>query len=192
MTARSMTTAGLAASVLLLAGCSSSLLGGGDRGTAAPAVSSAAPATAPATASGTAASPPSRANPLATIEAPIPLDGDPRATVMIDLLGLERQGKLLVLTAAVTPHNSLAKTQSLYTMFGGHSWHPQLVDVQNLKLYQVVSAGQPLQTSDLGDEVASGFTLFVQATFAAPPPDVATINVQMADQVPAFTNVPIR
>ena len=137
-------------------------------------------------------SPEALANPLATVSAGVPIDGDPQASLKVDLLGLERQGKLLVMTAAVTPTNSLAKEQSLFGMLGQQSFRPQLVDPQNLKLYEVVRAGGPLQSNDVGNQVPSGTPLVVHAVFAAPPPAVTAINVQVVEQVPTFTNVPIR
>jgi hypothetical protein len=111
----------------------------------------------------------------------------------VDVLALKRKDKLLILTAAVTPKNSLAEPQSLFRVLGNHSWFPKLIDTTNLKQYAVVrSGGSRLATSDLGVEAASGQPMFVYAVFAAPPADVTSINVLFADGIPALTDVPIQ
>jgi hypothetical protein len=133
------------------------------------------------------------ANPIATVEAKTGMEDDPEGTVKVDVLGLKRKDKLLILTAAVTPKTSLAERQSLFEALGHHSWFPKLVDTANLKQYSVVrSGGSRLSSGDLTVESASGQPMFVYAVFAAPPADVTSINVLFADSVPVLTNVPIQ
>jgi hypothetical protein len=194
MSERSVWAVWLTAAAIALSGCSGGVPGLGKSGTPAPAAAPSAPAGS-GSAGGASAeagvSEEALANPLATVEAPVPIEGDPKATLKVDLLGLERQGKLLVMTAAVTPNNTLAKEQSLFGMLGDQSFRPQLIDPDNLKLYEVVTAGGPLQSTTVGNKVPPGTPLVVHAVFAAPPPAVTRINVQVAEQVPTFTNVPI-
>lgn len=133
------------------------------------------------------------ANPIATVEAKTGMEQDPEGTVKVDVLGLKRKDKLLVLTAAVTPQNSLAEPQSLFRVLGSHSWMPTLVDTVNLKQYSPVRAGgTSLRTGDLMVKAGSGQPMFVYAVFAAPPADVTKINVLFADSIPVLTDVPVQ
>ncbi len=133
------------------------------------------------------------ANPIATVEARTGMEKDPAGTVKVDILGLKRKDKLLILTAAVTPKNSLAEPQSLFRVLGSHSWSPTLVDTANLKQYSVVRArGGQLASGDLSVKAGSGQPMFVYAVFAAPPAEVTTINVLFADSIPALTDVAIQ
>ena len=132
-------------------------------------------------------------NPIATVEARTGMEKDPEGTVKVDILGLKRKDKLLILTAAVTPTNSLAEPQNLFRVLGSHSWSPTLVDTANLKQYSVVRAkGGRLASGDLSVKAASGQPMFVYAVFAAPPTDVTKINILFADSIPALTDVAIQ
>jgi hypothetical protein len=132
-------------------------------------------------------------NPIATVEARTGMEDDPEGTVKIDVLGLKRKDKLLILTAAVTPDNSLARPQNLFSVLGNHTWRPTLVDTVNLKQYSVVRAqGGRLASADLSVKAASGQPMFVYAVFAAPPTDVTKINILFADSIPALTDVAIQ
>lgn len=133
------------------------------------------------------------ASPLATVEARTGMEKDPAGTVKVDILGLKRKDKLLVMTAAVTPKNSLAEPQSLFLVLGSHSWSPTLIDTANLKQYSVVRAsGGRLASGDLSVKAGSGQPMFVYAVFAAPPAEVTKINVLFADSIPALTDVAIQ
>jgi hypothetical protein len=132
-------------------------------------------------------------NPIATVKARTGMEKDPEGTVKVDILGLKRKDKLLILTAAVTPTNSLAEPQSLFRVLGSHSWSPTLVDTTNLKQYSVVRAkGGRLASGDLSVKAGSGQPMFVYAVFAAPPADVTKINILFADSIPALTDVTIQ
>ena len=197
-----MSCACVAALALSVAACSSeekSPAGSGSgTASAAPSASSAAASAAPSAdpqENGSAAAGvglEALANPIATVEAKTGMEKDPEGTVKVDLLGLKRKDRLLILTAAVTPTNSLAEPQSLFQVLGSHTWRPTLVDTKNLKQYSVVRSGGPLSSGDLSAKAGSGQPMFVYAVFAAPPADVTTINVLFADTIPAFTDVPVQ
>jgi hypothetical protein len=185
MPARSVVVGALVAGLVGLTGCSVPGLGGGSA-TGTPAAP--APATAPPL-----VPPDGFRNALATVQVPMSLDNDQQARLKIDVLGLKRQGKVLVLTAALTPTTSQTDALNLYEMLGQQSWQPQLIDVNNLKLYRVATAGSgELRSKDIGDRVPSGSTLLVEATFAAPPAGVDALNLQFADQIPTFEGVRIQ
>jgi hypothetical protein len=197
MSARTVSTAALAVATIVLAGCSASLTGGG-----APEPARTTAATAPGTAaagseSATTPAPVVAADPFRNVlgrqDVPMPLQGDTKATLRVDLLSLKRDGRVITLTAAFTPTHTLTEQMSLYNMLGDQGWQPTLIDVDNLKLYSVLSGGSAgrMQSNDLGDKVPSGAPLLVHAVFAAPPPGVTAVNVQVADQVPTFERVRI-
>jgi hypothetical protein len=189
----------LAALALTAAGCSGATDDQGAQETstsAAPAASSSPSASADPQENGSATAGvglEDLANPIATVEAKTGMEDDPEGTVKVDVLGLARKDKLLILTAAVTPQNSLAEPQSLFGVLGSHSWMPTLVDTVNLKQYSPVRAkGGAMRTGDLTVKAASGQPMFVYAVFAAPPADVTKINVLFADSIPVLMDVPVQ
>lgn len=197
----SASTAVAVAVALALTACSSEEKEGpGDQGASSPAASASPSPTGSASAdpeeNGSAAAGvglEALANPVATVEAKTGMEDDPEGTVKVDILGLKRKDKLLILTAAVTPKTSLAERQNLFEVLGDRSWFPTLVDTANLKQYSVVrSGGSRLSSGDLSVEAASGQPMFVYAAFAAPPADVTSINVLFADSIPVLTDVPIQ
>jgi hypothetical protein len=132
-------------------------------------------------------------HPIATVRGKTGMEKDPAATVKVDLLGLERKDKVVVLTAAVTPTTTLSDPQNLFRVLGSNSWMPSLIDTVNLKQYAVVRAGgKILSSNDLVVRAGSGQPMFVYAVFAAPPPDVTKVNVLFSDAIPAFSDVPIQ
>jgi hypothetical protein len=196
--------AGVLALAVLMAGCSSGEEADGTAGTST-AASPSAPSPSGSTGAGSSVDAQENgsadaggglealANPVATVQAKTGMEEDPDGSVKVDVLALKRKDKLLIMTAAVTPRNSLAEPQSLFTVLGKHSWFPTLVDTKNLKLYSVVrSGGSRLSSKDLGVKAASGQPMFVYAVFAAPPADVTSINVQFADGIPALNDVPVQ
>ena len=132
-------------------------------------------------------------HPIATVTAKVGMEKDPAATVKVDLLGLKRKDKIVVLTAAVTPTTSLTEPQKLFRVLGSNSWLPSLIDTVNLKQYSVVRAGgRTLSSNDLVVQAGSGQPMFVYAVFAAPPPEVTKVNVLFSDAIPTFTDVPVQ
>lgn len=126
--------------------------------------------------------------------APAVVEGDPKATMKIDVLGLKRQGKTVIASYAftVTSPAGSDKADWLYDYLGGHGWNPALVDSKNLKLHKVVRANDNQVASDYqGAEFRPGQTFYAYAVFAAPPEDVTTMDVLASDGVPAFPTVPL-
>lgn len=119
------------------------------------------------------------------------MEADPKGTIKVDVLRLERKDKLLVMTAAVTPTNSLTGPTNLFRLLGDHSWRPRLIDSVNLKEYSPVTGNGALTSESTNVSAASGQPMFVYAVFAAPPADVTTIGVLFADAVPTLSDVPI-
>lgn len=137
--------------------------------------------------------PQQQGKPVATTTVPVGYKEDHKAKAKIDILSLKRSGKLLVLTAAVTPQLSDDSLQpTLFALMGNHSFDPSLVDSVNLKQYSVVGGAGPMHSSDIAVRAGSGSSMFVYAVFAAPPADVAKLDVNFYDGVPTFVGVPIR
>ena len=199
-----LAAAALAGSVLL-SGCS-----GGD--SAAPAKAAPVGSTAsPSSSSSSSSSDPNAADraaeaskagidpanppkPIASATAAAVVEGDPKATMRLDLLGLKRTGKTVLATFAftVTSPGGSTRPQWIYDYLGDTGWHPQLVDTTNLKLHRVVKAGgRPVATDYQGAKFAPGQTLYAYAVFAAPPSDVTTMDVIPSDNVPALPDVPL-
>lgn len=154
------------------------------------AVSSADPA-----ANGAASAGVDPANPPAVIASttvPWPRSKDPEQTAKVELFGLRRSGKTLVLTGALTFTTSVTDDVSLYETAGNATWRPQLVDPVGLKLYRVVSwKGADVQADISNLRTPSGARVYLWAVFAAPPPGVTTLDVHFAAGVPPFTAVPV-
>lgn len=117
---------------------------------------------------------------------------DAETDITLDLLGLRRDGDLLVLNLGFTPKEG---QRTSYYGWTGTSWAPQIVDTTNLKVHSVVEGPEgrlATGTGPTGIPVAGGQTLYLYAVFAAPPKDVTTVTVKPADGAPAFTHVEIQ
>lgn len=116
--------------------------------------------------------------------------------VRIDLFGLKRQGELMVLTAAVTPDKSSKSEPQDFFGWIDNSWYPQVIDTENLKVHDVVTekGGGPVmtKTGSVTTTFGPGQTYYMYAVFAAPPQDVDTVTVKLADGAPAVTGVTIQ
>lgn len=145
-------------------------------------------------AAGAGVDPSNPGTPLATTTVPLPTAQDPDATLRVDILGLRRQDRLLLLTAAVTPTTTSSDARTLFAMLGQHTWTPKLVDTVNLKEYSAARAKSSsyLQTDDLGVSAVSGQPAYVYAAFAAPPADVTKMTVSFQSSVPPFPDVPLQ
>ncbi|MEV7908259.1 hypothetical protein, partial [Streptomyces anulatus] len=122
------------------------------------------------------------------------------ADLGVRITGLKRQGRLTTLTWTVTNKSDDVKWQ----MTGGMGDTPgglgltvagvSLVDPVNGKRYTVARTGKyPHATclcSDYDVFTEPGEVLPLNATFAAPPPDVTKINVDLK-VLGVFTDVPI-
>ncbi len=134
--------------------------------------------------------------PLATATVPGQIDGDPAATLDIAVLQLRRSGKTVVLTYSVTPHTTQDKADNLYQWFGESGTQPTLVDTTNLRLHRIPEQSNgvsgDVMTNLVNLKAASGQTVYVYAVFAAPPDDVTTMSVNVADGIPAMIDVPVQ
>ena len=76
---------------------------------------------------------------------------------------------------------------------GKSTFAPELIDVENLKEYSVVttSGGSRWSSSDLGTKGVNGSPMTAYAWFAAPEDDIDAIDVRVTEFWPTFTDVPI-
>ncbi|MFF5209410.1 hypothetical protein [Streptosporangium sp. NPDC000396] len=122
------------------------------------------------------------------------------ADLTVDITGLRRQGRLITLSWTVTNKGDTAWDMSsnmgdtpagIGLTVGGVS----LVDPVNAKRYRVARTGEGLSRvrcvcSEYDVRTEPGEVLPLYATYAAPPPDVRRINVEMP-VLGVFTDVPI-
>ncbi|MEU8305755.1 hypothetical protein AB0C84_19540 [Actinomadura sp. NPDC048955] len=117
------------------------------------------------------------------------------AKIDIALMGLKAKGQLATLTAQLTPHVPVGDTVRLnaYRLNGEHGLGTSLIDAVNLKRYVVVkdSAGKELQTDEIFTHMTNGQTTPFYFTFAAPPENVKTVDVQIGTW-PTFRDVPVQ
>jgi hypothetical protein len=172
----------VAAAGVLLAGCSSDS-GSGDPKKSAPAAPAAPASTGAAVDTGdVAVVDPANAIASTTVDA---YEGK----VDVSVLSLTVRGKLAQLALSITPHTGETLFQSMNKVFGGVP-AVSLVDPVNLKRYVVVkdSAGKELGAGNAAVALKGSTTL--NYTFAAPPENVASVDVQFGD-FPPFRSVPI-
>ncbi|MFF0307618.1 hypothetical protein ACFYSC_09325 [Streptosporangium sp. NPDC004379] len=116
-----------------------------------------------------------------------------------DITGLRRQGRMVTLSWTIT--NTGDTDWSMYTRLGDESTHlgltvagVSLVDPVNAKRYRVARTGEGTGTkcvcSAYENSIDAGEVVTMYATYAAPPPDVQKINVEMP-VLGVFTDVPI-
>jgi hypothetical protein len=165
------------------------------KGAAAPTTTSADTTPGASTAATTTAASGTGAQPVA--QETVRSACSPGATVTIAVLGLRVQGSLATLTLAFTPHdpNKSASDQiSLFDMNCSQGSDVNLIDPVGLKRYEVVkdSNQNSLGPGDLQVTAVSGQMATAHYTFAAPPANVTAIDVQVSDNWPQFTNVPIQ
>lgn len=134
--------------------------------------------------------------PIASVTMPLSgkIANNEATQATVDLLGLKRDGELLVLTVGFTPKDGKPTS---YFGWTGTNWAPQIVDGQNLKVHDVAqledaNTSIATQTGPASISVGGGDTLYLYAVFGAPPEDVETVTVKVADGAPAVTDVTIR
>jgi hypothetical protein len=128
-----------------------------------------------------------------TVKAPNSRDG----TVDIAILGLAVQGQLATLTARFSPHFPSAAPDdsiSLYDM-SDNALDPRdvsLVDAVGLKRYLVVedANNNSLGADEVNTEAVNNSSVIAHWTFAAPPPDVTKLDVELGP-FPPFNDIPI-
>ena len=126
-------------------------------------------------------------------EVAVPSSPEDIATIGIHSLTVE--GDVQVLRLVITPHfesKGASDTVNVYDVFDKQKFWPQLVDMENLKVYSPVSetaqawASDAVYTKTINDE-----PMVVWAVFAAPEDDNETFDVRLLDSWPAFTDVPV-
>ncbi len=133
-------------------------------------------------------------DPVATAEIPASVEGDPEATMTVQLFGLEKQGETVVATFAFTVNSEDGSDEQrqLYHYLGNTGWHPYAIDTVNLNKHGVLGGAKTGQTDYQGSRFKPGQTFYDYASFAAPPADVTTMDVMMVDGAPMATGVEIR
>ena len=164
--------------MVLVAGCSAG--GGGD---GAPPKAADAPRSAETPQSDVAVADPGR-----TI-AQAAFDG-PKGKFELAVVSLTARGRLANLTLTLTPHYEGKESALAFIYFGGNAPVVSLVDPVNLKRYLVVkdSEGNSLGSGNENYNIGQPNTL--SYTFAAPPENVASVDVQF-DDYPPFRDVPV-
>lgn len=132
-------------------------------------------------------------DPIASAEAPAIVEGDPEATMTVNLHSLTRSGETVLAVYSFQVHSTHTDHQDdLYNYFGGDGWHPFLIDTKNLNRHDVLTGAGDAQTDYMGGEFRPGQTFYAYAVFAAPPADVTTMDASLSDGVPMATGVPLR
>lgn len=116
------------------------------------------------------------------------------AKVDIAIMGIKVKGKLSTLTTRITPHVPPGGDQSpsLYDLNGDEGPGTSLIDPVNLKRYVVVedSSGDKMRTDYITTHIANDQPSTFWVTFAAPPENVETVDVQIGSW-PTFRNIPV-
>jgi hypothetical protein len=116
------------------------------------------------------------------------------ATVDIAIMGLRVKGKLATLSVQLTPHvpGGEAGRINAYRLNGRRGLGTSLIDPVNLKRYVVVkdSAGKTLETDDIFTKMTNDQATPFSFTFAAPPENVKSIDVQIG-LWPMFRDIPV-
>ena len=132
--------------------------------------------------------------PVASEKIPANVEGDPDATLTVDLLGLYRQGKTVTGQFSFTLNaKDGAETDDLYSYLGEQGWTPYFVDTANLQKHSVLSdSTSDAQTEIIGPDFSAGQTFYAYAVFAAPPDDVKEVDVAVVDGMSAIQGVKIQ
>jgi hypothetical protein len=131
--------------------------------------------------------------PVVSLTTPRPTSSDPDATARIDIYSIKRQGRLAILTLSITPKTNSTDSVAQFTFMGNHFFSPSLVDPVNLREYEVVSSSKgSLSTGNTSARSYSGQPMFVWAVFAAPPPNVQKVNLNLYSFLPTFMDVPVQ
>jgi hypothetical protein len=122
---------------------------------------------------------------------------DKGATIRVDVLQLQRQGKMAVLDWKITVEKGAYWTVGV--KMGQHNTdytvsNVSLIDTRNSKRYRVARSegeqGTCACTKTDATTVQRGGAQPFQAMFAAPPPEITKINVSLGE-LGGLTNVPI-
>lgn len=133
---------------------------------------------------------------VATQEVPVP--GSAEDTVTVSVFPLEVKGDVQVLHFVVTPHFQSVREDdeiNLSEMIESLGIYPgpQLIDMENLKVYSVIHpAGEWWMSDEFTTKTTNGRPVAAWAVFAAPEDDVDSFEVRMHESWPAFTEVPVQ
>lgn len=116
------------------------------------------------------------------------------AKVDIAIMGLRTKGRLATLNVQFTPHVPAGGPDRInaYGLNGEHGLGTSLIDPVNLKRYVVVkdSGGKELETDDIFTNMTNDQATPFYFTFAAPPENVKTVDVQIGSW-PTFRDIPV-
>ncbi|MFA1541295.1 hypothetical protein [Actinomadura monticuli] len=116
------------------------------------------------------------------------------AKVDIAIMGLKAKGRLATLGVHLTPRlpGTVTDRINAYGLNGDRGLGTSLIDPVNLKRYVVVkdSGGKELETDDIFTRMTNNQTTPFFYTFAAPPENVKSIDVQIGSW-PTFRNIPV-
>ncbi|WP_192498593.1 hypothetical protein [Ornithinimicrobium pratense] len=133
--------------------------------------------------------------PIATVNVPAQVEGDPEATMDVSLYSLTRDGETVVgiYSFHVRSERGSDDARWIYHYLGSQGWEPHLIDTQNLTRHDVLRQGLTrAMTAHQGVQFRPGQTLFAYAAFAAPPEDVTTMTASLVDAGAVVPEVPIR
>jgi hypothetical protein len=129
------------------------------------------------------------------------LPGNPQRKVTVGILSLERKDRVAILKVVLTPEfadlpaSELIGFQQAIDEGGAFIWQPTLLDLKNLKKYNVLHAPRTAGEGALlfqNGKAVSGQPIYGWAVFAAPPAGVTSLDLTITDWMPRLTNVPIR
>ena len=179
-----------AVTAFAVAGSGCSILDGGDDSPGASSGGSSGTGTSTGTRGPAAGVDPGKVVVKATFPSPL-ADG---ATVEVKIHGLRAAGRLAVLTASLTPRvpGRYDEDISPYDINGEHGVEPYLVDTVNLKRHLVLkdAKGSALGSDDVYTNGSNNVPMYVSYTYAAPPPNVRTMDVYVGEW-PPFRDVPV-
>ncbi|MEU4822743.1 hypothetical protein OG979_10230 [Actinomadura citrea] len=116
------------------------------------------------------------------------------AKIDIAVMGLKTRGRLATLTMQLTPHVPPGGPTRInaYGLNGEHGLGTSLIDPVNLKRYVVVkdTGGKELETDDIFTHMTNDQVTPFYFTFAAPPENVKTVDVQIGTW-PTFRDIPV-
>lgn len=131
----------------------------------------------------------------AIVEQDVKVPGSSEDTATIGILSLKVEGKTQRLQMVVTPHFKSVdedESVSVYDIWGEQSFSPQLIDVDNLKVYSPIRDGAELWTSDsVYTKAKNEEPMLVWAVYAAPEDDVDSFDIRLYDTWPDITDVPV-
>ncbi|MFA1545081.1 hypothetical protein [Actinomadura chokoriensis] len=116
------------------------------------------------------------------------------AKVDIAIMGLRVRGELATLTVQLTPRFPGVAPDRInaYRLNGEHGLGTSLIDPVNLKRYVVVkdSGGKELETDDIFVKMTNNQATPFYYTFAAPPENVKSVDLQIGSW-PTFRSIPV-